>query len=141
MGVKANGLEVIDLGQMAYAAAYAEQCRVVDDAGIAPLVFDETAEAVERGSGIEQRPRRAAGRRDVRREPEFRHPERDHPRSQVDGEFDEVGGAFALERRDRLGDLEPVSDGAAERLVHAREERLAPRAAPRRELRHELQRG
>ena len=95
--------------------------------------------------GSSARRRRAPSRR---RRPPRRSPplvlvdpevgEREQPRARVEDELREVRRPLAADRVARLGDLERVADGGAERLVHVREQADDLAARVLAELEHRL---
>ena len=102
---------------------------VVDDARVAALALDHL-----RGTSRAPRPRRARRARAARRPRRRARRRRARSIRAASGTAErlEIGGPAALQRLERLDDLERVADGAAERRVHRGDQRLGADARRRR---------
>ena len=93
--------------------------------GSPPCACDDRAELLEPGAARERRRARGAPRPPSSVAMPAQH---EHPRRQTNGQALEIRGPASLQRLDRLDHFVRVADGAPERRVHRRQQRLGPDA-------------
>ena len=114
LGVEARDEPGCRGSHLANARRERQQREVVGDARVAALRLDPCAEALQRtprADGLDKQPASSGLIGGA-------FPQNQHLGAEREAELRELGGPLAAQRVDRLGDLERVADGAAERLVH-----------------------